>query len=631
MKEILTKIYNSEPSRPKKKKKKTEKPSVEISYRSGVTCEIHGEKSHLKYNVKFIDTNTKETVHQDVILVNHWLAPYRKWYTKWRITVTEEIFQKEIFSEEFNLKGEKVLVSFDSNSLGDNIAWVPYIEEFRKKHDCEVSCSTFFNNLFEKEYPKIKFIPVDSSSEDMHASYKIGWFDNWDNREKNPNDLRTIPLQQTASDILGLKYEEIKTKINIESPDRPIKEKYVCISTSSTAGCKHWHGWQEVVDYLNSEGYKVVVIQKEPLDYMDLDSLENVTHPDTKNIQEAITWLYNCDFFIGISSGVSWLAWALNKKVILISGFTDVFHEFSTPYRIINKDVCNSCWQNTDFLFDKGDWNWCPINKDTEKQFECAKLITFDRVRKEIDRARPLKIGLQILAYNCKEAFPRLIEPWAKLKKEYNFKFWVHSRQFRIYEEMGSEDVNAETLEMLKTDYSELIDYLSVPEETLSDHGSRSLCLEFFEKEDVDLIWMLDADEFYTEQQIRNIMDFIKINSQFDWFTIQLKNYVGDGSTWDNFAPPRVIWAKRHGGIKKYHWDNHFSYKDGIEYRKCSNKTIPKNIAFPDHYTWTNTMNTTGPKHIKEKIEYQERFYSDGCGYKWNEEKQSIEINKDNR
>ena len=99
MKEILTKIYNSEPSRPKKKK--IEKPSVKVSYRSGVTCEIHGEKSHLKYNVKFIDTKTKETVHQGVISVNHWLAPYRKWCTKWRTTVTEEVSQKEIFSEEF--------------------------------------------------------------------------------------------------------------------------------------------------------------------------------------------------------------------------------------------------------------------------------------------------------------------------------------------------------------------------------------------------------------------------------------------------------------------------------------------------------------------------------------------------
>jgi hypothetical protein len=257
-------------------------------------------------------------------------------------------------------------------------------------------------------------------------------------------------------------------------------------------------------------------------------------------------------------------------------------------------------------------------------------IISIVKKVKELDK-KSLKIGLQILAYNCKEAFPRLIEPWAKLKEELNFKFWVHSRQFRIYEEMGSEDVNAETLEMLKTDYSELIDCLSVPEETLSDHESRSLCLEFFEKEDVDLIWMLDADEFYTEQQIRNIIDFIKNNSQFDWFSIQLKNYVVDESTWEDFAPLRVIRAKRHGGIREYYWDNHFSYKDDTEYRAHPNKTIPKDIAFPDHYTWTNTMNTTGPKHIKEKIEYQKKYYTGGCGYKWNEEKQSIEVNKDNR
>ena len=386
MKEILTEIYNSEPSRPKKKKKKIEKPSVIVSYHSGVVCEILGEKSNLKYNVKFIDTTTKETVHQDAIPANHWLAPYRKWYTKWRTTVTEEVSQKEIFSEEFNLKDKRVLVSFESSSLGDNIAWVPYIEEFRKKHDCEVSCSTFFNNLFEKEYPEIKFVPVGSSLENIYASYEIGWFDNWDDRERNPNGVRAIPLQQTASDILGLKYEEIKTKINIKSPNRPIEGKYVCISTSSTAGCKHWHRWQEVVDYLNSKGHKVVVIQKEPLDYMDLDNLENIIHPDTKNIQEAITWLYNCDFFIGISSGISWLAWALNKEVVLISGFTDIFHEFSTPYRIINKDVCNSCWHNKNFLFDKGDWNWCPIHKNTEKQFECSKSITFNIAKEKIDK-----------------------------------------------------------------------------------------------------------------------------------------------------------------------------------------------------------------------------------------------------
>ena len=30
--------------------------------------------------------------------------------------------------------------------------------------------------------------------------------------------------------------------------------------------------------------------------------------------------------------------------------------------------------------FDKGDWNWCPLWKGTQRQFECTKTIGSDRV-----------------------------------------------------------------------------------------------------------------------------------------------------------------------------------------------------------------------------------------------------------
>jgi autotransporter strand-loop-strand O-heptosyltransferase len=72
-----------------------------------------------------------------------------------------------------------------------------------------------------------------------------------------------------------------------------------------------------------------------------------------------------------LSSGLSWLAWGVNKPVILISGFTEEFNEFETPYRVINKNVCNGCWNDVSCKFDKGDWMWCPRNKD----FECTKKI----------------------------------------------------------------------------------------------------------------------------------------------------------------------------------------------------------------------------------------------------------------
>jgi autotransporter strand-loop-strand O-heptosyltransferase len=122
-----------------------------------------------------------------------------------------KIFDNEKYKE--NLLG-KVLINFDSKSLGDNIAWMPYAEEFRKKHNCKVVLSTFWNHLFEKEYPEIEFISPGTVVYNINGQYNIGWYFPWD-PNKNPNDFRTISLQQTASDILGLEYKEIKPKITI--------------------------------------------------------------------------------------------------------------------------------------------------------------------------------------------------------------------------------------------------------------------------------------------------------------------------------------------------------------------------------------------------------------------------------
>lgn len=46
------------------------------------------------------------------------------------------------------------------------------------------------------------------------------------------------------------------------------------------------------------------------------------------------------------------------------------------------------CWGNPNFQFDKGDWDWCPIHKGTDRQFECSKEITgkfvVDKIKKII-------------------------------------------------------------------------------------------------------------------------------------------------------------------------------------------------------------------------------------------------------
>jgi FkbM family methyltransferase len=66
----------------------------------------------------------------------------------------------------------------------------------------------------------------------------------------------------------------------------------------------------------------------------------------------------------------------------MISGFSDPKSEFYTPYRVHNKNVCNSCWNDPLLPFERGNWLWCPKNKN----FECSKQITFDMVKEKIDQ-----------------------------------------------------------------------------------------------------------------------------------------------------------------------------------------------------------------------------------------------------
>jgi len=312
----------------------------------------------------------KNTIIYKTTLKNNMYSKLSRQYfngIKYRIYHQDTLIKEE----SINFTNKKVFISFDSSSLGDTISWVPYCEEFRKKHDCEVVVSTFSNFLFEKSYPNLQFVKPGQIVNNIHAMFKVGWFYNDSLEPVNP---ATIPLQKTITNILGLEHKEIKTHIDFEPTERPYNEKYITIATNSTAGCKLWNhpsGWTELVKYLINKGYKVINVSKDGDIYQGVENLKDDSLENTMNV------IHHSDFFIGLSSGLSWLSWALNKNVVMISNFTLPDHEFIINCtRIINKNSCNGCWNNPEFTFDKGDWNWCPINKGTNKQFECHKSIT---------------------------------------------------------------------------------------------------------------------------------------------------------------------------------------------------------------------------------------------------------------
>lgn len=350
------------------------------SFLDGPKVEILGEKRKY-YKVEFIDSDTDKIIFSDTISNNMWTTCSRKYYTNWIIKVNGEITHK------FEIENKRVLVSFESKSVGDTLAWAPYVVEFQKQKKCKVILSTFFNHWFENHppYENIEFINPGSKI-NCDVVYRIGWFrDNkngWKNFDSHPNQPNTIPLQKTASDILGLKFSELNHGINFTPTDRKINQKYVVIGPLSTSGCKEWpyQYWDELAEKLTERGFITVSLTQYKLD------IKNTVNIVTKDWNEIFNYIYYSEFFIGLSSGLSWVNWALNKKTIMIAGFSRDNHEFQKKVIRISNDVCIKCWNDDVLVFDTGEWDWCPVYKGTEKQHICQKSITPSQVIANIDK-----------------------------------------------------------------------------------------------------------------------------------------------------------------------------------------------------------------------------------------------------
>ena len=335
-----------------------------------------------KFKVEF--SNSKGQIEYSTeIGSNMWCRTTKKYVEEYTCTVRDES-GNIVFEERYNPSGKRVYIALESKSLGDTMAWFPYIDEFRKKWDCDVVCSTFHNNLFAGQYPELEFTNPGAMPEGIYATYRIGLFfaDGKIDYSRHKKDPTKISLLEMATDILGLEYEEVRPRLR---PSGVEKKKRVGIGMHSTAQTKYWNnptGWQELVDFLISQGYEVAMLSKEADGYMGNFYPKGVVKLPESSFDDLIDNLHSCEFFIGISSGLSWLAWAINLPVVLISGFTGEYMEpTDNVVRIIEKSVCNDCWAR--HKFDPGDWNWCPDHKGTARHFDCSKAITGQMV---IDR-----------------------------------------------------------------------------------------------------------------------------------------------------------------------------------------------------------------------------------------------------
>jgi len=324
----------------------------------------------------------------------HRVSTAKKMFVPFRIEVHRQ--GKLVFTHRYNPRSRKVLIRLPVKTLGDSLAWIGYAPKFQAKHGCELVCSVSdpLIPLLSRAYPHISFISNDRIVwKDFYASYNVRLFFEDPERFHQPIDFRQTGLHRTAAYILGVDEADPEPFLRNNDTTPPIAEPYVTISAQATTQCKYWNnpdGWRELVDSLKAAGYRVICIDQKPRHGANIVwnqipyGSENQT--GDRPLEERMRWIRHAAFHIGLSSGLSWLAWAVGTPTVLISGFTLPLNEFTTPYRVINYHVCNGCWNDVRQRFDHYDFLYCPHHKGTARQFECTRAITAEQVLTAIRR-----------------------------------------------------------------------------------------------------------------------------------------------------------------------------------------------------------------------------------------------------
>jgi autotransporter strand-loop-strand O-heptosyltransferase len=300
----------------------------------------------------------------------------------------------EVLAHEYDARDREILIQFPLGTLGDTLAWFPYAARFGKVHGCRltVAMSGLIIPLLRDAYPDIKFVTHEELVEQklpetFYATYCLGLF--FDDKDfiHQPTDFRHVGLHRTAGYILGVDPTEEPARLALPDDSPPIPEPYVCVAVQSSTQSKNWtnpDGWRLVVAFLKEQGYRVICIDQKPVHGTGIvwNHIPHGVEDETgdRPLAERARWLRHAAFFVGLSSGLSWLAWSAGTPVVLISGFTHPTNEFTTPYRVVNWHACNGCWNDVRHRFDHKDYLWCPRHAGTERQFECTRLITAEQV-----------------------------------------------------------------------------------------------------------------------------------------------------------------------------------------------------------------------------------------------------------
>ncbi|APD12578.1 autotransporter strand-loop-strand O-heptosyltransferase [Pandoraea sputorum] len=366
---------------------------LRFDFNDGARVVIPDFGQPLPWRVRISDLRDESTL-TEVSLSSGVVRSPAKYYVPYGITIW--LNDVVVFEHRFDLRDQDVLIQIPLAALGDVLGWIPYALRFKDVHGCRLACvvTPAVAALFRDAHPDVEFVEQEKvERRKYYATYNIGLF--FDDKEfvQQPRDFRETGLHRTAAHILGVDETEARAKTALPDVSRPMAEPYVCIAVQSTAQCKYWNhpgGWDAVVAGLRERGFQVVCVDQKPRygknDFWQSIPVGAIDATGDLPLTERARWLTHASAFIGLSSGLSWLAWTMDTPTVLISGFTLPHNEFATPYRVINPDVCTGCWHDPAIRYNHDDFHFCPRHKGTERAFECTTSITPEAVLSAVDR-----------------------------------------------------------------------------------------------------------------------------------------------------------------------------------------------------------------------------------------------------
>ena len=316
------------------------------------------------------------------------LVSWEKYHIRWQVEIRRD--DALVFSHSFDPTGQKVRIVLTSGLLGDTLAALPYVRMFRQQYGADVSYWTPKEWLHELCRHLLPDLPMqEEQDEETYATFYIS--PAFYLPSISPFDGRLMPMTDWGRIILKL--HEQAPPLQWPAGPRQIKEPYVCIGVQASSVVKGWlypNGWEEIVAYLREQGYRVLCIDKEShREEEDLGiavdcpkGAEDFT--GDRSLIERGNMLSHADFFLGLGSGLSWLAHTVGCPVVMICGFSMYWSEFPTPYRVSNPLACSACYNDVRVLWHK---TCCPYHeKDSPAFLECQRTISPGMVLQAVKR-----------------------------------------------------------------------------------------------------------------------------------------------------------------------------------------------------------------------------------------------------